>query len=287
LVGDDETHLIFEDRADGRWAVAGRGSWTKRTTDALRRSQIRNLQLHQARDESGDAVNFLRDLDWIEKLSINDFTLGDDSAVEALCALRQLALGTQARNPLNLKELRKLDYCMLNWRRKTDSLFDCVTLRRLSITAGFKAREVGLLPRLSRLENLALWNVSANSVEPLGSLHKLKSLSLARWRKLESLRGLRSLVNLEELEIESCRGCQSLEDLRPLVRLKKLFLNNVGKVESLASLEGMRDLEWFLFIESTNIMDGDLSVLKRLPNLKRTGFMERSHYTHSRGDLPE
>jgi hypothetical protein len=285
MVGDD-SYLIFEERADGRWALAS-GTWTEQTTEELRRLQIRNLQLNQARGESGDDVDFLRDMAWIEKLGINDFTLVDDSAVEALPALRLLELVTQARNPVRFNQLRELESCSLNWRKGTDSLFDCVKLDRLCVTAGFKAREVAMLSRLTNLENLALWNVSAPNIEPLGSLHKLKKLSLARWPRLESLRGLSALVNLKELRIESCRGCRSLEELRPLVRLRRLGLDNVGAVDSLAPLEGMRDLEWVMFTESTNVADGDLSVLTRLPHLKKTSFKNRSHYNHSREEFPQ
>jgi len=41
-----------------------------------------------------------------------------------------------------------------------------------------------------------------------------------------------------------------------------------------------------LFYESTNIRDGDFSILKGLPKLEHVVFMERPHYSHKPSDFP-
>lgn len=46
-----------------------------------------------------------------------------------------------------------------------------------------------------------------------------------------------------------------------------------------APLAGLQELETFLFYESTDVADGDLTVLKRLPEPQHVVFMDRPHYS--------
>src|SRR5262249_11900376 len=121
--------------------------------------------------------------------------------------------------------------------------------------------------------------------EGLRPLARLRSLRLANLKRLQSLAGLEALTNLEELEIHTCRAFTSIEEVGALSRLRKLLLNNDGKIASLKPIDKLSDLQWVLFYESTNIVDGDLSPLLRLKKLSRLSFQNRRHYSHRREEF--
>ena len=78
---------------------------------------------------------------------------------------------------------------------------------------------------------------------------------------------------------------QSIDEIGRLTRLMRLFLNNIGPLASLAPLDQLTNLEWMTFDGSTNILDGDLSPLTRLPHLSRVAFQNRRHYSHTRKEI--
>ena len=67
--------------------------------------------------------------------------------------------------------------------------------------------------------------------------------------------------------------------------MRTFDLSNGGLIQSLGALEGLENLERFTFYETTNIVDGDLSPIFMLPNLRSVAFQERRHYSHKRADF--
>jgi hypothetical protein len=70
-----------------------------------------------------------------------------------------------------------------------------------------------------------------------------------------------------------------------LVLLNKLILSDDGPIESLVPLEGLAALDWLVFPGTTEVLDGDLSVLLRLPSLRTVAFKDRANYTHTRKQI--
>ena len=62
--------------------------------------------------------------------------------------------------------------------------------------------------------------------------------------------------------------------------LEILNISNVGKVQSLAPLIHLKKLKALACFGDTNIVDGDLSYLEKLPQLALLGCPDRRHYTH-------
>jgi hypothetical protein len=73
--------------------------------------------------------------------------------------------------------------------------------------------------------------------------------------------------------------------VRSLLCLKKLFLNNCGDIQSLRPIQSLKDLEWVIFYESTNVLDGDLTPILHLKKLSRLSFQNRRHYSHKREEF--
>jgi hypothetical protein len=95
--------------------------------------------------------------------------------------------------------------------------------------------------------------------------------SFEQCRPAESIRGIKYLALGGPNRV-------ALHEIGALRELRKLTLNAVGKVASLHFLTACRKLEALSLQFSTNILDGDLGFLERMPKLKRVHFKNRAHY---------
>ena len=103
--------------------------------------------------------------------------------------------------------------------------------------------------------------------------------------KVADWQPLSRATELEVLELETCKRLEAIDFLRPMRRLRDLSLVNCGPIDSLAPLADAEALERFFFYESTNVRDGDLSILLTLPWLREVSFMNRKHYSHTREQI--
>jgi hypothetical protein len=149
----------------------------------------------------------------------------------------------------------------------------------------YKKKSSYAFSNLKRLKQLALLNSSLEDLSGIYELGEVTSLKIARLRKLSSVAGIAALKNLELLEIHTCKGIDSISEVFSLDRLKILFLVNMATIDTLQGLEKLTELEEFIFYESTNIADGDLSPILSLKNLKKISFQNRRHYSHRREDF--
>lgn len=159
-----------------------------------------------------------------------------------------------------------------------------MTLKKLFVNR-YDGKDIVPFMRLINLESLAIFNARVENLLGFGTLKKLRSLRLANLKRLTSLAGIEGLENLQELDIHTCRAIGSIEQISSLSQLQKLYLNNDGDIESLKPIDKLTGLEAVLFYESTNILDGDLSPLKRQQNLSRISFQNRRHYSHRREEF--
>lgn len=209
----------------------------------------------------------------------------DVSAIHLLHKLKSLHISTYCSTEIRFSEFPALEDCSLEWgRRRTDSLFDSKTLKKLFVNR-YGGKDTGSFSKLINLESLAILNSPVANLRGLSRLSKLRSLRLALLKRLTSLVGISDLSQLEELNIDTCRGLRSIEEIGHLTHLRKFFLDNCGQIESLKPLNNLGHLEWVGFVESTDIADGDLSPLVRQKELERISFQNRRHYSHRREDF--
>jgi hypothetical protein len=273
----------FEDGAHGRRATL-RGPWSPEMGVSLRAQAVVELVLNQAKGWRGDDLSFLAELPQLLAFDILDLRIKDIEPVHRLHELRRLGITTYCKTPLSFAAFPHLEDCALEWRSKATSLFDCLTLRKLFVD-NFRGNDLDPFGRLTALESLAILNAPVETIQGLTPLGQLQQLRLANLKRLVSLAGLEELAALEELEIHTCRGIKSIEQIGRLQRLRKLTLANDGPIESLKPLAKLENLEWVLFYESTNILDGDLGPLLAQKKLSRVAFQNRPHYTHRREDF--
>ena len=113
----------------------------------------------------------------------------------------------------------------------------------------------------------------------------LQSLDLFRCRKLCSLSEIAGSTTLRKVELDKCPGISDLAPLSNLSDLRELIIKDCGNIKSVAPLAGCKRLEFLQIARNTTILDGDLSPLKILPNLKDVLLARRKHYSHSGEEL--
>ena len=245
---------------------------------------IVELELNTGKGWRGNDVSFLAVLPQLLSLIIIDFSISSVEPIHFLHSLRKLKIFTYCKTKIKFETFPQLEDCALEWRPKSTSLFDCLSLKKLFVNR-YTGKDTSAFAKLINLESLAILNAPVRNLHGLETLKKLRFLRLANLRQLASLDGIEHLTNLEELNLDTCRAISSINEVAALISLRRLYLNNGGDIESLKPLKKLELLESVLFSESTNIIDGDLSLLLSLKNLNKIAFKKRRHYSHQCEDF--
>ena len=261
-----------------------RSSWDTKIAEVMRQRGIRELELNYAKGFAGRDVSFLREMTWLQGLVLTHRTLEDDSPVQELHGLRLLELNTYCQNPIEFAQFPELEECALEWRRGATSLFQCNSLQRLFVNA-YSGKVADSFGKLRNLTELSIANGSLSDISGLEGCERLGFLGLYNLKRLTSLQGLSKLTGLQRVEINGCRNIGRIDELAGLERLRVLHLCDDGHIQSFKPIAGLVNLEEVLFYESTNVLDGDLGPVIRLPRLKKFAFAERVHYSRSRRDF--
>lgn len=265
------------------------GPWTRHALRAAHQHQIREIELNHAKGwpRQGVDYSFLSDLPDLEAIEIVTMGADEIGAVNGLSKLRYVALETYCNTPLDFASWPLLEECAIEWRAAARSLFDHRAVRRVFINKWNEGRDLQAFSEMTQLESLRLYSPTRlESLAGIEGFGRLEGLEIALARKLSGLGGVEHLVSLRHFELNTCRNIGCIAPLSSLRRLRELHLINCGVIDTIRPLAGLPNLERFLFYESTDIADGDLSPLKSLPNLKSVAFQERPHYSLSRTDLP-
>ena len=255
------------------------GPWSEETAHSVVAHGAVELELNRSKGWRGHDLRFLETLPHLLVFEILDLGIEDVSAIHALHALKALDVNTYCSTEIRFSAFPDLEDCSLEWRARARSVFDCTTLKRLFINR-YKGKDTAPFANLVSLERLGLLNAPITNVHGLSGLRQLQRLRLGALRCLESLAGIEELTSLERLNVDTCRRIRLIDPIVGLTHLRELYVNNCGEIESLKPLDGLVSLEAVTFDASTNVRDGDMSVLTHLPNLSRLAFANRRHYTH-------
>lgn len=216
----------------------------------------------------------------LKSLSIGCPLNFDITAFDSLKNLNTFNLGTSPSVPLKLNTL-PLTSCQLQWSQNIKSILQCSTLQELGILQ-LRTKDLSDFIALKELQSLRITQGSLTSLSGIEHLSSLTNLGLYRQTKLSELRTLGSCTSLINLTIEICKKVNKLDELAGLTNLRHLSFDNCGEVESLKPLVGLINVSSISFIESTNVRDGDLGCLLKLPKLASMSFADRKHYSHTK-----
>jgi internalin A len=277
---ESATGYLLERGAFGTRAVLT-SDWDAETERSLLKQPIAEIELNSGKGWQGKSLEFLANFPELLALSIIGGIAEHIEPIHRLHNLRLLRVLAYCKNEIRFYEFPHLIDCGLQWRPKAMSVFDAFGLRVLFVS-GFNGTDTRQFGRLTRLESLSILGAPISSLEGLAPLLELRSLRLGDLRKLLSLSGIENLVRLEKLEISTCRKIRLIDEISSLAKLRELYLGNMGDNQSLKPLAQLSQLHRVTFVESTNILDGDLSPLIGLPRLEVVSFQNRRHYSHRR-----
>ncbi|MBI4231513.1 MAG: hypothetical protein HY608_11815 [Planctomycetes bacterium] len=256
--------------------------WSDRACKLALQVHLKELELNYAKGWKRGDLSFLSKLPDIESLEIIEWNLDSVSSIHSLPNLRRLQVSTYCKTPIDFAAFPKLESCSIEWRPGCDSLFAHRRIHTLFLNR-YPGKD---FQNFSRMPNLRALQVCSAGVEScMGLPSTLHSLVLGACRKLSSLNGLDALQDLGKLEIDGSRKLAGIREIASLRGLRVLHLLDCGNIQSLAPVSDLSQLETVLFYGTTNIVDGDLLPLQKLPNLAKTAFQERSHYSHKLADF--
>ena len=261
------------------------GSWDDSITKYMQKEDITELELNTAKGWAGKNISFLPELSsFLTAFTIIGLQIDDVKEINSLHNVTYLNIQTYHDTEIDFTQFSKLEVCSIFWNQKLGSIGECITLRDLFIYK-FKGTDFSLFSKLKKLERLRIKGAQIDSLKGIDSLKNLKKLEMYLFTKLTSLSGIESSDNLEMLVVDTCKKIENIKEVSELKKLKVLAINNCGEIESLAPIVGLKKLQQVLFWESTNIKDGELSILKGLPFLEKVAFQNRRHYSHKKEEI--
>lgn len=258
----------------------------RKAHDTLKRRSINYLSFGTPFDKLSN-IDFLKDFGFLKGVDIGLEHYSIDPIYQC-SELEEIQISTGFTGSIDFTRFKQLKSVFIDWENSgVETLFNCPQLERVSIMkyGGLSLAEFEALPSL---RELILYQPKVVSLEGIGSLTRLERFEISTAKKLNDLGDLENLASLQKLFLH---GAKNVEDLTPIMYLKNLRilnLDNLGRIPSVMFLETLKNLEEFYMDESTNVEDGDLSVLDHLRKnhkLKRVIFTNRRHYSHTREQL--
>jgi len=247
---------------------------------------LSDLQLCADARKSKTSIDFLRDLPFLERLSLTAIGLRDVTPLYDLPNLQVLTLNGITPK-IDFPRFTKLQHLMCSWNARAFSrLLHCVTLKQLGLD-NFTGADFHAFAALKALENIGFAYTRLESLAGIERLQKLRRLSLGPANRLETLEHLEACSGLRELDIEAAKKLSRLDPLSHLRKLENICFNTCPNLESLLPLKSLPELQLFALLGTTSVADGDLSVLLTWPKLKHASIRDQKHYNHKNSEFPK
>ena len=230
------------------------------------------------RTEGVDDLAFLKDFPSLRYLEIAGPAPTDLRPLESLSNLRGLMIESPPCG-LDFACFPQLEVFTGSWHSENRGVAAARELRRLHIGKYVaKTRDFSALAGSIRLEELHLTQTPIQSLDGLQTLEDLRYLDLAYAPKLSSLEAFTNGGDgLREIAFQKLPAIASYQPLAALHRLRRLKLSSCAPMPDLRLTEPLRQLDFFTFVE-TNVIDGDMTPLLRLPALRTVNTGQKRRY---------
>jgi len=224
-----------------------------------------------------DSLDFLKDYNFLEKLSIDCILDQNYSFLKNLTKLKYLGIGISVKenNPIDLSNQQNLESLDIHWRKgKIIGLEKCRNIKTLIIWS-FKEKDFNAISHLSELVDLEVKTGSVETTAGLENLKHLESLSIAYCPRLKSIKEISSLKKLSSLEIWACSKIEDYDELKGLDSLTSLKIVNGKGISSIKFIQNFPALNKLSLSGNTVILDGDLTPAK---NIEKVFYKHYKHY---------
>jgi Leucine-rich repeat (LRR) protein len=275
-----------EVREDGlRWLVVTDG-WSRALTDLVDSGKVDGVELNSAKGTWDDSLNFLEDIPELRHLILIDLAAKDVRSIQGLSQLETLNLSAYATSPLDFSWLPNLKTAFVEWRRSYRNLSACIGLEDLYLNR-YSEQSLLVVKPMRQMVRLRVGDSrTLSTLDGITDLTRLRTIGLYGLPRLHNLELLPALAgSLEVVDLNQCRYLSTVDPLAELKQLKRLVLVDCGRVPSVRAVADCRTLRQFFFYGDTNVVDGDLEFLRRMP-LSDVAFKNRRHYSVRREELP-
>jgi hypothetical protein len=262
------------------------GAWDPKLLEVIDRFRLSELHFQDFSREGPVQIDFLRELPFLQRLSLWAYGVRDISPLYSLAALTELAL-SDCNYTVDFTRLPNLRRLRLGWSaKKFASLLHCQNLQSLGLDH-YSGPDFSAFARLEKLENIGFAFTRLAHLLGIGAFRHLGRLSLGPVNRLENLDGLEDSQSLTQLEIEAAQNLRSIDTIRHLPNLRTLSLIRCPKIATIEPIRGHPALERVGLGQTSNVRDGDLSPLDTLPRLVGAAFVDRKHYNRKNADFPK
>jgi hypothetical protein len=289
--GGSDPHYVIEE-VNGIRTVVVTGPWSLDAEQVLLRGKAEALVLNYARGFEGDLergeLEFLTEHLGIRRLALLDRGIPDVSPIYRLRhTLDDLSIQAAPNATLDLEQLPGLQKIAGEWALIGPTLGALRHLREVSTWSYGESDLSAFEPHTN------LVRVTVKDAPRLESLHGLASHDALRRLEIRGARRLGDIsvltdteASLEELILEGCRAIESLAPIDGFRQLRDLEIGECGDLPSANELARLLSLEVLSAWGSTCFLDGDISILTRLPALKELRMRNRRHYHPAVKDIP-
>ena len=251
----------------------------------MKKNGIKKLSINPTYFKTGD-IQFIEKCNFIEDLNIYT-NIQDYFPIHSLNNLKSLTLQCVVKQELHFNFFPKLESCYFIWNSYMQGILEVPTLKHLQILK-YTGSDFSDFRSLSNLKSLELDKSKLENSNGLIYLKQLEKLDLFGSNKLKDLQGIEQCEKLEILRLEACHSLETFDYIADVPNLKMLGFSNIGEIISILPLIRAHNLVDITFIEKTNVLNGDLSCLKKLYDyysLRWAIYMNRDHYSHKREEL--
>ncbi|MHC1723214.1 MAG: hypothetical protein AB9836_08430 [Aminipila sp.] len=198
------------------------------------------------------------------------------NGIETLHNIRGLQI-FEPKNGLDFRNFPHLEVFEGKWHKNNRNIGDCRDLRSILISNyNSKTKDFSELKNIVRLEYLQIIRSNIETLKGIETLKDLKYLMLAYATKLKDISEI-SKTNLREIEFDVLNSIEEYHFLGDIDYLRKMIIYNCSDMQNINWISKMKHLDFFSFVD-TNVVDGNLSPLIQLPELRYTGTLDKKHY---------
>jgi hypothetical protein len=116
-------------------------------------------------------------------------------------------------------------------------------------------------------------------------MSKLEHIGIGYNLKMESIRWLEDNNSLISVAFQNCKNIKDWEKIGSLEKIEKLVMENCGELPSLSFLQQLTSLKEIRIIGTTNVKDGKIKELMKMPQLNYLFIPVKKEYDITLQDL--
>lgn len=257
------------------------GDWSKDAQRALEAGRADGLVLNYARGFLEQPIDFVEGLP-IRRLNILARSVDDLSPIYSLApTLQEFRVQSHPRAVIELERLPHVRTLAASWPQVRGSIRFAPQLESLALPS-YSEPDLSPLAALTSLSSLVMkQRPNLRSLDGVEAFPWLVQLSIHMARNLVDITplGRSRPLALQVLQLQACRKVPDIAPVAACPSLQFFDLSEGPTIPTVASLDGLVNLERIYLYGSTKIDDGDLEPIARLPRLRDLRIRNRLGYS--------